>query len=382
MGCKTMGVLYILAAIFAINLAYATDVMFTNILAMRDAGTFADLELVASDGSKHLCHRLMLSGRSDYWKSMLTGGLKESAAHSVTLKYSPEAITHYLDFIYHPGVKSFDQILNFSVYRDLMELGALSLDHELVKALKDASVTFDGMYGQAFDYAVAHDDTHIEAQIFNARAVNGILEPRFEPLELLSFKAHDDLIWEANFSPDGETIVSVSDDRTAKIYNAATGTLLHTLSGHSKSVYSASYSRDGKSIATASKDRTVKIWNVQDGALLRALPSLAAASITYNHNDSLLVLTSLDHQVEIWNTQQEAWTRVLSYPDGVNHTAFSHDGKYLATACNDKTVYVRKVQNGKTEALFQLVGHTDKVTSVQFSPDDQTILTASHDKSM
>jgi len=56
--------------------------------------------------------------------------------------------------------------------------------------------------------------------------------------------------------------VTRSGDGTAKIWNARTGALEHTLAGHTGKVTSASFSQDGNKIVTASDDGTVKIWGL------------------------------------------------------------------------------------------------------------------------
>src|SRR3989337_2379931 len=58
----------------------------------------------------------------------------------------------------------------------------------------------------------------------------------------------------ASFSPDGRSVVTASRDNTARIWDAATGQLLHTLQGHQGVVYSASFSPDSQWVVTASGD--------------------------------------------------------------------------------------------------------------------------------
>ena len=55
------------------------------------------------------------------------------------------------------------------------------------------------------------------------------------------------------YSPDGKVIASSSEDKTVRLWDAATGEVLKTLSGHSDWVSALAYSPDGKVIATGWK---------------------------------------------------------------------------------------------------------------------------------
>ena len=57
----------------------------------------------------------------------------------------------------------------------------------------------------------------------------------------------------AAFSPDGKRIVTASRDKTARLWDAATGKPIgEPLTGHDDVVSSAAFSPDGKRIVTAS----------------------------------------------------------------------------------------------------------------------------------
>ncbi len=78
-----------------------------------------------------------------------------------------------------------------------------------------------------------------------------------------TLKGHSNWVNSANFSPDGSTIVSASDDQTVKLWDARTGEELRTLKGHSNWVLSASFSPDGSTVVSAADDQTVKLWKVE-----------------------------------------------------------------------------------------------------------------------
>ena len=74
-------------------------------------------------------------------------------------------------------------------------------------------------------------------------------------------QGHQSWVYNAQFSPDGQYIVTASDDKTAKIWHSS-GELVATLSGHQGDVRNAQFSPDGQSIVTASWDNTAKVWNL------------------------------------------------------------------------------------------------------------------------
>src|SRR5207249_1024668 len=65
------------------------------------------------------------------------------------------------------------------------------------------------------------------------------------------------------FSPDGERIVSGSEDKTVTVWDAHTGQEIRTLKGHNGRVWSVVFSPDGKRILSGSDDTTVRVWDVQ-----------------------------------------------------------------------------------------------------------------------
>lgn len=65
------------------------------------------------------------------------------------------------------------------------------------------------------------------------------------------------------FSPDGRTLVSAGEDRTVRLWDAATGKPIGTsLTGHTDWVGAVAFSPDGRTMASAGGDRTVRLWDV------------------------------------------------------------------------------------------------------------------------
>ena len=80
---------------------------------------------------------------------------------------------------------------------------------------------------------------------------------------LKTLEGHSYPVNSVAYSPNGTKIISGSDDKTVKIWDAITGICLKTLEGHSETVFSVAYSPDGTKIISGSHDTTVKIWGVE-----------------------------------------------------------------------------------------------------------------------
>jgi energy-coupling factor transporter ATP-binding protein EcfA2 len=73
---------------------------------------------------------------------------------------------------------------------------------------------------------------------------------------------HDDVVYSAQFSADGQRVVTASADKTARVWDAATGKALSEPMKHDDRVYSAQFSADGQRVVTASADNTAGLWDI------------------------------------------------------------------------------------------------------------------------
>ncbi|WP_437873036.1 TIR domain-containing protein [Sorangium sp. So ce363] len=193
-------------------------------------------------------------------------------------------------------------------------------------------------------------------------------------------------VWSVNacaISPDGERIVSASNDRTLKVWDLATGKLLSTLVGHFWSVNACAIGPDGQRIVSASNDRTLKVWDLATGKLLSTLEghSGRVKACAISPDGQRIVSASDDKTLKVWDL---ATGKLLSTLEGhvwsVNACAISPDGQRIVSASDDRTLKVWDLGTGKL--LSTLEGHVWSVNACAISPDGQRIVSASNDKTL
>ena len=219
------------------------------------------------------------------------------------------------------------------------------------------------------------------AQVRKPAAISVFQESRAADAELAVLSGHDGRLASAVYSPDGNRIVTASEDKTARIWDGRTGTQLAVLSGHGGRLTSAVYSPDGTRILTASEDKTARIWDAHSGTQLAVLSGHGdfVSSAVYSPDGNRIVTASGDKTARIWDTHTGAQLAMLSgHGHSVNSAAYSPDGTRIVTSSFDKTARIWDAHTGAQLAV--LSGHSDRVRFAAYSPDGTRIVTASQDK--
>lgn len=218
------------------------------------------------------------------------------------------------------------------------------------------------------------------AQVWVVAELTNAYLNQAEPRNQVALNGHQGAIRRAEFSSDGNLVVTASDDGTAAIWDAKTGYLKNSLIGHTRGVLSAKFSNDLKTVVTASQDGTARSWDASRGNQLNELRHEGSVnSAEFNYNDELVVTASSDGTARIWEVRKLNTHKTLSGHRGkVNTAKFSADGGRVVTASDDTTARIWNAVTGK--ALIPLQGHLNEVNSAIFSSDGRLVITISNDQ--
>lgn len=172
------------------------------------------------------------------------------------------------------------------------------------------------------------------------------------------------------FSPSGDTVASGSGDRTIKLWDVSSRTLIATLTGHTSHVYSIAYSPD-VTLASGSRDSTVKLWNTATRTNTATLQSNTGRVLRVAFSpDGTILASSADVSMVLWDVA--ARDSIATFP-GYGQPSFSPDGSVLATSEGRGKVLLWNVATTK---IIARLGHPDhlkdkwgfRINGV-FSPD-------------
>ena len=189
----------------------------------------------------------------------------------------------------------------------------------------------------------------------------------------------------AAFSPDGQRIVTASDDGSVMVWWRDGREKSQPLVGHEGPVTSAQFSQEGHFIVTASRDRTARLWEQQsDGRWVgRVFPhDKSVRSASLSRDGQRLLTVSRDGNARVWRTDDTRRSMQTLPQERINFAAFSPDGQRIVTTSWDRKAPVLVWQadgSGRFSARQTFKGHAGPVQSAAFSPDGQRIVTASQD---
>lgn len=211
-----------------------------------------------------------------------------------------------------------------------------------------------------------------EVKAVLAKSIYGVVE-------FNRFEGHSSNVNGVSFSPDGKRLVSVSADKTLKLWRLD-GTLLQTLDEHTDQVYSVQYSPDGEWIASAAGDNTIKLWD-KTGRVVKTFTGHSATVwfVTFSNDSQLLATGSQDSTVKLWSRDGKLLTTFKGHQNAVYGAAISPDQTLIASASTDGTA---KVWRRDGTLLTTLTGHEGAVWAVTFSPDGEWLVTTGQDKTV
>ncbi len=186
-------------------------------------------------------------------------------------------------------------------------------------------------------------------------------------------------IWSLAFTTDGQMLLSGGGE-VSRLRAVSDGRTVGQLMKHNSNIRATLLSPDGQTVLTCSYDKTARLWSARDGKPLSP-PLLHKGDVrggAFRHDSKVVATVSADATARLWEVPSgRSLLTPLFHRGWVRSVAFSPDGKTLVTGCDDGTARLWSADDGSP--LGAVLRHYGPVNRVAYSLDGKTVLTASND---
>jgi len=186
-------------------------------------------------------------------------------------------------------------------------------------------------------------------------------------------------------SPDGKELLTCETPRAeARIYDLSSGKVLGAVGMHDRPVVWAEYSPDGQRVVTASEDHTARVWERQDGKAVYLFDRHCKAALTASFSPDGLRIVSVGpgDPCYVWEAASGKLLFELGTgKDGFRLARFSPRGDVIATGTPSQAC-LWDARTGQQVRQIQLTpahrAYVDdpSVVHLAFSPDGTRLLAA------
>ncbi|MFZ2959559.1 MAG: serine/threonine-protein kinase [Candidatus Ozemobacteraceae bacterium] len=184
--------------------------------------------------------------------------------------------------------------------------------------------------------------------------------------------------YSAVFSPDSRWIVTVCDTDTASVWESLTGKHVGETMRHGDRVVFAVFSPDSRWIVTASEDKTARVWEAATGKPVGEPMhhGSSVSSAVFSPDSHWVVTASFEEKTaRVWEAATgKPVCEPMPHNGHVTSAKFNQNGQCVLTTSDDNTASVWEIPTGKQSGKSLL--HVHPVHVAVFSPDGRFALTA------
>ncbi|KAF8833405.1 WD40 repeat-like protein [Paxillus ammoniavirescens] len=204
---------------------------------------------------------------------------------------------------------------------------------------------------------------------------NGASGERIHVLE-----GHEHWVLSVGFSPDSSRVVSGSRDRTIRVWSVETGALAFEPIKCRGWVECVRHAPGGDRIASGGTVGDVQIWDARTGVGIRSITDSTVNSLAWTP-DGTSVIGGRMGQVTIWcSINGEPLWSWKAHNDWIHTLSISSNGTHLVTSnWHSTTAFVSDILTGERIAALE---HKGNVNRIAYSPSGKFIATACDDRTV
>ncbi|KAK1323674.1 hypothetical protein QJS10_CPA02g01496 [Acorus calamus] len=197
-----------------------------------------------------------------------------------------------------------------------------------------------------------------------------------------TFFGHGSLVTCGDFTPDGKTICTGSDDVSLRIWSPKSGETIHVVRGHpyhTEGLTCMAITSDSTVAITGSKDGSVHMVNIKTGKVINSLAAHtdSVECIGLSPSRPWAATGGMDGKLIIWDLQHSSPRGTCNHDEGVSCLLWLGTTNYVVTGCVDGKVRVWDCHSGMCLRTFR--GHADPIQAVAVSVGGEYLVSVSID---
>lgn len=199
---------------------------------------------------------------------------------------------------------------------------------------------------------------------------------------LMEFRGHADEVRCAVFTADGKHAVTAGNDGTLRMWECATGACVLVMDGHEGEVYAVAVTPDGGHIVSGGQDRSVRVWSVSSGRCTHVVkPGVSSVyEVLITRDGAALVV--LDSAGNVYRSAMPDPVEFALISNGnaldrFRDIALTGSGKVVCAALNDGLVSI-DILTGEKEKVMPLDPY--QPYKVLVTPDDRQLIACCYPK--
>lgn len=182
------------------------------------------------------------------------------------------------------------------------------------------------------------------------------------------------------FENNSNKLITGGQDRTVKVWDTDSGSLISNLYGCLGSVLDLAITNDNRSVIAASSSNNLYAWDLSSGRVHHTLTghtdkvcAVDISKVSSRH----VVSAAYDRTIKVWDLLKGYCINTIIFHSNCNALCFSSDGQTIFSGHIDGNLRLWDIKTGKL--LSEVAAHSFAITSISLSRNGNVVLTSGRD---
>lgn len=222
------------------------------------------------------------------------------------------------------------------------------------KGINKEPIELEDHQGLVYDISFSDD-----GKLIATASKNGIVSLwNLQGKKIATCGGHEGEVLKVSFSSDGKRLASASADRTALVWewdsqnqscqkkksvsqNDQQQEEKEVVFRHRGALFGVSFNNDGNLLATVSQDKTAKLWDLRDGKEKEVEfkgHKDWVRDVRFSQDEKLVITASRDKTINVWNLKGKLMAQHVGHSSSIKQIKFRPGSSQLVSISNDNTV--------------------------------------------